>query len=135
MKIIKAFPPNFSEIAKVFPVKGKQGILYAFGNKLYNPSGITVPAWIMAHEETHERQQSKGSMDVAQWWHLYLRDSYFRFYEELEAHQVEYKAYQQWSDKPSQDYLDLLAKRLSSPLYQLPISYEEAKRRISDGGH
>lgn len=137
MKVIKAFPPNWIEIAKVFPVKGKQGILYAYGDRLYNPSGVTVTPWIMAHEEVHGRRQlgeeGDETMDVVRWWDNYLAYEDFRFNEELLAHQAEYKTYRIMNGaRLTNSYLDLMAKRLSSPLYGSMVSYEEALRRIKE---
>lgn len=129
MKVIKAFPPIWPEIAKVFPVKGRQGILYAYGTRLFNPSGITIPWWLMEHEKTHCRQQmaiaAPGGPDmerfrVDSWWHLYLTDPTFRLQQELEAHIIEFSAYQaahpgEWHSNDA--YLDMISKRLASPLY------------------
>lgn len=132
MKIIKGFPPNWPDIAKAFPqIKGRQGILYAFGDVLYNPSGIIVPPWLVKHEEVHsERQQDEG-MSPLRWWDNYLYYDDFRLREEILAHQAEWKSY----SGPYRDrYLGQMAERLSGPLYRNLIGYEQAVKEITNGG-
>lgn len=133
MKVIKAYPPNFATLAKAFPIKGRPGILYAFGDKLYNPSGVKVTPWIMAHEMVHgERQQDEG-MYLEKWWDEYINYPDFRLKEELLAHRAEWKEYQKYVTAGG-TYLDAISTRLSSPLYGSLLSFEEAKRRIANGG-
>ncbi len=142
MKVIKAFPPNWIEIAKVFPVKGVPGILYAYGDRIYNPSGVKITPWIMAHESIHGEQQKDMSSylsyanQVENWWEKYLLDPGFRLAQELPAHRaewLEYKHVMHVMGDVSNGYLDLIAKRLSSPLYGNLLSYDEAKERILNG--
>lgn len=116
--MIKAFPPNFSAIANVFPVKGKQGILYAYGHTLYNPSGVPVSPWIAAHEAIHmARQEAQG---VEAWWRAYLHQPAFRLDEEALAHRAEWLSFSKEGPQNLKDqarYLDAMSTRLSSPLY------------------
>lgn len=139
MKVIRAFPPNWPEIAKHFPVKGKQGILYAYGDRLYNPSGVQVTPWIMAHEMEHGRRQEDEGQSVRRWWDEYLNYPDFRLKEEVYAHHKEWESYRQTFtlEKNQNSYLAMMAKRLSSPLYDLGITLEDAARRIvqNDGSN
>lgn len=140
MKIIRAYPPNFSDIAKAFPfIKGRPGILFAWGDRIYNPSGVTIDYPLMRHEETHGlRQQSCkvtaycGPEQVAVWWGAYLSDPKFRLDEELAAHRTEFEAYKSRmpNERDQEMYLTLLSQRLSSKLYGSLITEFEAKRRI-----
>jgi len=137
MKIITAYPPNFSVLAKRFPIKGKQGILYAWGDRIYNPSGITIPPWLKAHEGVHgERQGGMCDMGLcwttpAVWWDLYIHDAEFRLREEVLAHRVEWEAYpREVSIENHQKYLDQMAERLSGPIYGDLISKREAIEMI-----
>lgn len=135
MKIIKAYPPNWTELTKHFPIKGKQGILYAWGDTLYNPNGVPVTPWIMAHEEVHGWRQNHGWTAVDKWWERYVNDNAFRFTEELDAHKEEWRQFA-WAheiERTRLSYLDLISKRLSSPLYGSLVSYDEAKRLIVEG--
>lgn len=134
MHIIKSFPPNFKAIATRFPVKGKPGILYAYGNTLYNPSGVPVEPWIKAHEAIHmSRQEAYG---VDRWWNDYINNDQMRLYEELLAHRAEYLSYEEWfpnNPKRLAKYLEtVLVPRLSSPLYGSLISPANARRLIGD---
>ena len=119
MRIIKAFPPNYNQIVKVFPyIKGRPGILFAWGDRLYNPSGVEVPSYLMAHEKEHGRQQTREGWTTKDWWDAYMHDPNFRLGEELLAHIAEYNAYRRdHSDKDTERYLSTIAERLSSPLY------------------
>lgn len=135
MRVIKAYPPNFAALAKHFPIKGKQGILYAFGDTLYNPSGVKVTPWIMAHEEVHGMRQQDEGMFLDRWWDEYISYPDFRLKEELLAHQAEMRMFQAHNSGFGVwvHYLNNIATRLSSPLYGSLLSFEEAKRRIADG--
>lgn len=138
MRVIKAYPPNFSTLAKAFPIKGRPGILYAYGDTLYNPSGVKVTPWIMAHEEVHGMRQEDEGMSLDRWWDEYINYPDFRLKEELLAHQAEWKSFKaEHVYDPGVfrvlGYLDTISTRLSSPLYGSLLSFEEAKRKISDG--
>lgn len=42
--IVKARPPLFEEIAAAFPiVLTHKGIIYAWGDRIYNPDAISIP--------------------------------------------------------------------------------------------
>jgi len=128
MKIITAYPPNFTKIARAFPVKGKPGILYSWGDRIYNPSGISIPPWLIAHEEIHGQQQETPG--VERWWDNYLDDTQFRLEQEVEAHRREY----QWIADPEhhlephvqERYLFQMAERLASPLYGYLVTLDHA---------
>lgn len=131
-RIIKAFPPNFSSIAKVFPVKGKQGIVYAYGDTIYNPSGKPLPPWIVAHEEVHLKQQSFHQLET-KWWAAYIVSPQFRLAMEIEAHIVEWNTYKHANGLTMEvtRYLDQMATRLSGPLYGNMLSYADAIKEIT----
>lgn len=143
MKVIRAFPPNFAAIAKAFPyVKGRQGIMYAWGDTIYNPSGVAVTPWVKDHEEVHGKRQCELGlrgmpMDcnkaAAIWWNLYLSEPDFRLEEELLAHQAEYLSYTKHNSGGYGSYLDTVAHRLSSALYGNLISFNEARELIENG--
>lgn len=138
MKILKAYPPNFTEIKAAFPaVVGRQGVLYSWGDKVYNPSGITVPEWLMRHEAVHFKQQQElaGPHEalegaVRKWWDLYIRSMAFRLLMEIPAHQVEYRAYTALNKDKKKRYLNDIASRLSGPLYGYMLTHDEAVKEI-----
>ncbi len=123
-KIVKGYPPNYAEIAKRFPsVRGRQGVLFTYGDVIYNPSGGEVPIWLVAHEHVHVHQQHRHlltrQLNPVIWWHLYITNNEFRFEQELEAHKVELVEYanHERSQHRRERYLDRVASRLASPLY------------------
>lgn len=134
MKIDIAFPPNFAEIVKVFPMAkdaATRGIYFCYGNTIYNPAGRSMPIELIAHEATHAIQQE--ATGITQWWEQYLHDTEFRFYQELEAHRVEYEKY--IKDHPGRHfrrgYQQSVAERLSGPLYNHCVPKDRAMRLIS----
>lgn len=132
MRIVRAFPPNFKRLIEHFPIQGKPGILYAFGDVLYNPSGVKIPKWVMRHEEVHGKQQNIDG--VADWWDRYILNPAFRLDEELLAHRAEWQSYQGYfkAKHARNTYLHKIAVRLSSPLYGNLIDYDRAVKEISD---
>lgn len=135
MRIIKAYPPIWSKIAARFPyIKGKQGILYAWGDRLFNPSGIKIGPAVIAHEEVHGERQCGdciGSDRIYEWWDRYLNDDAFRLDEEVRAHHAEWAVLAMAG--AGWDTLEALARRLSSPLYGNMIGIEEARMEIING--
>lgn len=132
MRIIRGYPPNFSRIIDRFPfVSGRHGLLFAYGDVLYNPGGGLVTPSLMAHEMAHADQQER--MGRERWWFTYLESTAFRFDEELLAHRVEYASFCETFSNPGtrSSYLRRVADRLSSPLYELNVSSHEAARLIS----
>lgn len=89
MNIVIAYPPNIAEIRTRFRLPPGAGIIFAYGDTIYNPDGISISPFLLAHEQTHQRQQG---CDPAGWWHRYLADLPWRLDQELEAHRVEYRA-------------------------------------------
>jgi hypothetical protein len=130
MDIVNEFPPNIDDIKKVFPITGKE--IFAYGNTIYNPTGVALPPWLIAHEEVHQAQQAG---DPAWWWGHYLDDPQFRFEQELEAHIEEYRVFcTAPSDRTGRRlYLRNIARRLSSPMYGNMVSYDKARRLIKQG--
>lgn len=128
MEIIVDRPPIYDRAAKVFPLQGRE--IFAYGDKIYNPGGFDVPAWLVAHEEVHSLQQAG---DPEGWWEQYLVDGEFRFHMELAAHQREYRSYCEHNRDRNKrlHYRRLVAKKLSAPLYGNMISRFDAMRRIT----
>lgn len=127
MKIVVGKPPVWDRADKAFDLTGDE--IFAWGNTIYNPSGNWLPPWLIEHEKVHRAQQGE---DVEGWWDVYLTDPQFRLEQEMEAHQVEYKAYCKRFKSRDQRvlYLDMIAGRLASPMYGNVISKQEAVMRI-----
>jgi len=117
LKIEIAKPPLFDRIAVVFPQASSPGVIFAWGDTIYNPSGVDIPRFLHAHEEVHgSRQRLNG---VEKWWEAYLSDPEFRYVEELKAHVAEYRAQVPLVHDRNQraKLLQATALRLTAPLY------------------
>lgn len=87
MKIIRDYPPNYNEIKAAFPgIVGLNGVLFSWGVSIYNPSNVTIPQHLIAHESVHGARQIG---DIEGWWHHYIDDRDFRLAEEVLAHRRE----------------------------------------------
>lgn len=129
MKIVKDYPPNIEQIKKV--LEPAKGALFTYGDTLYcptNPELIDIP--LMAHEETHSRQQEV--MGVDKWWGKYLEDVDFRLSQEIEAYKVQYREAKKFIKDRNvlSDFLRNLASALSSPMYGGVVGVSEAMRLI-----
>lgn len=131
------FPPNYDKIRRAFPTQGRPGILYAYGDIIYNPSGVNIPPWVEVHEAVHGERQQQGvacaglclcNGGITEWWDRYIADKDFRLVEEILAHNAEWKAY---SGPYRDNYLGHMAERLSGDLYGNLISYEDAVKEIT----
>lgn len=133
-KVIKAFPPNFTSLTKAFPqIKGRagQGIIFAYGDRIYNPSGRPLGQHILAHENEHcQRQNAQG---VGSWWDAYMVNPQFRLAEEVLAHRIEWDTYQKYVTRlaDQEDYLKTMVERLSGPLYGYLVTKAEAFNLIT----
>lgn len=132
--IILERPPNFEEILKAFPDADKPGVIFAFGKNVFNPSGVSIPTALLAHESVHQYRQG---LTPEKWWGLYLVDNDFRYNEELEAHVAEYDAQAPQLDRNYRAKLLMAtAHRLIAPLYNyqpprtLQLAMRDLKARI-----
>lgn len=136
MSIVVGDPPNLAEIAAVFPTvstRFQRGIIFCYGDVIYNPCGRPIPRELLAHEATHSMQQAEVGLQA--WWRDYLDQPYWRFEWELEAHQIEYESYcsQGYGRAYRRRYLAMEAERLSGALYGRLLKKDEAKRLIKGG--
>lgn len=149
MLVVRARPPMYEEIVKVFPEATGEGVIFSWGRVIYNPTSAVITQALHEHECIHSVQQiglldphrdPRGPMpdeearareDVAirEWWKRYLVDAVFRLEQELPAHIAEYRAYRKRHGDPHKvaRYLDQVAHKLSSPLYGGIISVREAR--------
>lgn len=80
-------PPNFERIRAAFPNAVRRGVLFAYGEDIYNPSSVPVSRALLAHEYRHCARQFQR---VDAWWDKYIEDPEFRYNEELIAHADEF---------------------------------------------
>ena len=78
MNITVGFPPNYDEIVKHFPVKGKESVVFTYGDTMYLPYGGTPSPDLIKHEMTHTHQQKKIVGGAEAWWKKYMEDAEFR---------------------------------------------------------
>ena len=127
MKIAFSYPPNFRKIVKVFPAARGHGVIYTYGDTIFNPGRVDIPPSLLAHEEVHSKRQGTNPDIIEEWWNRYLVDKQFRFDEELLAHQEEFRWYINSSLKEKRVALNYIARRLSSPLYGKLTDIKQAK--------
>lgn len=126
MQIIKDYPPNIDKIRAKFQLIS--GVIFAYGDILYNPDGEEIKDHLLIHEETHMRQQGN---DPESWWDRYIEDGAFRLSQEVEAYKNQYKFFRRNSTRSkTSDLLNRIASDLSSPLYGNIIEFKEAKEAI-----
>lgn len=122
-------PPIYDRIAQVFDVEGKS-ILYAWGDRIYNPGGIIIPKELISHERIHGERQGTDEASVLAWWDRYLVDAEFRFNEELPAHREEYLSLAKRHRDKQMLYLQYVGEKLASSLYGNMVTVEQAKDAI-----
>lgn len=132
MKIITKKPPNFDAIVAVFPSAAMPGVIFTFGNAIYNPSGAHICNALLAHEEVHARRQTTATAKIEAWWERYLVDGYFRIAEELPAHQAEFRAAcGQIKDRNKRGMICVkIAQRLAGPLYGNMMTFSQAMKAV-----
>jgi len=155
MIVLRDIPPNFAEIASVFPEvrnmlkpTDREVVHFSWGRIIYNPSGHSISRHIHQHELVHSEQQlgaeafrspanpyrtSEESQaedaGIRAWWSRYLVDVEFRLDQEWPAHLVELQAYRKRHGEPGKRaaYVDAVAAKLSGPLYGGIISFQNAR--------
>lgn len=133
-------PPLFDEICRTFPLVNRPGVIFAWGNTIYNPSGITIGPELMAHESVHGARQLDQMRELGDdneavegWWHRYLSDPDFRLVEEVHAHVAEYAVVSVGRGRNERRaLLTYVARRLTDPLYGYKpgLTIEHAKRLL-----
>lgn len=136
LKIINGeYPPNIADIQRVFPLAmRKVGVVFSYGNAIYNPSGQKIPLAIVEHEHVHAVRQREHQGGVEGWWAEYLRDPQFRLMEELLAHRAEYRSYIETAPnrKMRRASLKVVAQKLAAPLYGGLINVKTAEKWIEE---
>lgn len=128
--IIVGIPPNYAAIKARFPECERHGVIFSYGDTIFNPSGVSIPREVMVHEATHGlRQEAQG---VEEWWKRYLAEPLFCLDEEIYAHHSEYRAAIKRHGPRPRD-LRRIAERLSGPLYGNLLTFEQAKHAILTG--
>lgn len=129
MIIVRGFPPIYEEAAKRFNIRGRK-VVFAWGDKIYDPFDANIGPDLEVHEAVHgEQQKAIGGPEI--WWHKYFIDANFRLEQEIQAYRAQYKFFcKQYRDRNQQtQFLSRIAGDLST-MYDLPITRAEAMHRI-----
>jgi hypothetical protein len=134
MQIVQTFPPNIEQLKKFFPINAETHPIFTYGETIHAPYHEHIPPDIIEHEQFHIKQQKLfTSPDV--WWNKYILDKSFRCIQEVEAYAHQYQwIKKQASNKVAKEALFEMASNLSSPLYQLDITHNEAEVAIKRYG-
>lgn len=126
---VRAFPPNYAEIIDAFPHVAKaKGPIFCYGTTVYYTGPEKPDHALMRHEAVHSNRQGA---DPKGWWDRYLRDTQFRFIEELLAHRVEWQAYEGCGRSERRFMKRQIAERLSGPLYGRMVRYNVASMLLT----
>ena len=129
MQVVRDYPPLFDEIDRRFRVRGK-GVIFAWGDRIYNPRGVDIPPSLIAHEAVHGARQGR---DIVGWWRRYIEDGEFRLAEEIPAHQAEYAVLIRDANRQARrGACREVARRLASPLYGGLLSRQTAERLLRE---
>lgn len=127
---IKGHPPNIDAIVEVFPLAAKPGVIFAYGDRIYVPSGNILPPELVAHETVHCRRQQQRGVEI--WWHAYLLDPIFRYKEELLAHAAELQCLIAQDPSGKRRHLLHIAKKLAAPLYRMGATRDQARKDLKE---
>lgn len=131
MRIVIGHPPNYRAIVSQFPGARGHGTLFCYGSTIFNPSNVKLTPADIAHESAHAARQAERGRE--EWWRRYLAEPQFRFEEELVAHRAEYAcALERLKGNRLDDYVSMMANRLSGLLYGRMVSREEALALITN---
>jgi len=128
VEVVNDWPPNIDESRAVLPVTSRN--IFAYENKIFNPSGVKLPQELHAHEAVHFKQQAV--IGVEAWWVSFLGDVDFRLAQEIPAHKAEYRAFCKYNRDRNEQARKLreLGTRLAAPMYGGIITANEAMKRI-----
>lgn len=128
MKIVEAYPPNFKEIVEVIPGALQTGIVFTYGDTIYNPSKADVEDHLEAHESVHVEQQKDGA---EAWWTEYLKNPKFRLEQEIEAYRAQYKmVYKTYGRQNAAFLLKQISDDLSGTMYGNLLTRKQARKEI-----
>jgi hypothetical protein len=132
MKIVISKPPIYNECVKAFGIDKRKGVVFTFGDVLYNPDNVIIPDHLLVHESTHAEQQKHDETVAKLWWKRYIEDPQWRIGQEVEAYKNQYHFIcERVKDKNARfRFLHMLCIDLASPMYGSSISYTYAMRRI-----
>lgn len=82
----------YEKARDMFGVDFRKGAVFTVGNTIHSEHWPISPD-LYEHEKTHVIQQDGYEGGFTQWWDRYFEDPYFRYTQEVEAYQNQYKFY------------------------------------------
>ncbi len=124
-EIIQDYPPLYNRMARAFNLHPNDGVIFSWGDRIYNPSDQAIPPQLVEHDAVHGERQlcfiagcQASEANIRAWWREYIKSWEFRLNEEIPAHRAEY----QWlmangNRRERRAALKRTAARLAAPLY------------------
>lgn len=131
--IKRQYPPNIQAIWCLIPESRRNGVIFAYGDKIFVPSGNDISHHLKVHEAVHCIRQKEIGVEF--WWDKYLTDWRFRYHEELMAHRAEYLSMVRGNPNRNarRAALKIVAQRLASPLYGCGGGWKKCADDILEG--
>ena len=120
----------YNRAVKQFGVSFDDGTIFTIGDTIYSRGELSDN--LIVHERTHIKQQKEYG--VKEWWDRYFEDEKFRFEQEVEAYQNQYKHFNEtcMSSNKIDELLRLCALCLSGSMYGNLCGYGEALKLIKN---
>lgn len=85
-------PPQgiYEKAREMFGADFRAGVVFTVGDTIH-AMRFQIPDDLMVHERTHVLQQINYPGGPQAWWERYFEDIYFRFNQEMEAYNNQYK--------------------------------------------
>lgn len=142
IKVTTEKPPNFDAVVKHFSLTPDQtkSIVFTYGDTIYNAPDHGIADHLLVHETEHVRQQANLATKILgknsgakAWWKQVLGDPVFRYEQELEAYQAQYKYFcSKVKDRNTRTrFAWSLATDLAGPMYGKCVTHSVAFRAIS----
>lgn len=133
-RVVNERPPIYDAIIARFG-RVPRGTVFAWSGVVYDPdgNGRALPAHLLAHEETHFRQQASAG-GAAAWWERYLSDDRFRLEQEIEAYREQWHAIRdsEHDRHARRRLLAAIVRDLASGMYGRFLTKEQARRLITE---
>jgi len=127
------YPPIYWKVHEKWGVRWGDGkVVMVYGNTIHQSFGEAMDEDLLVHEIVHIKQHAAYPGGPAAWWERYLDDQDFRLSQEIEAYRKQYEwSKEHLNSKTRKDILNHCAATLSSHLYGNMVTYEEAKKLIT----
>lgn len=127
-------PEIYYALRDAFGADWEKGLVITYGDTIYSKTpGQFMSADLIAHEETHIRQQTE--MGAEAWYKKYIEYPAFRLSQEIEAYKVQVKYLRDNTENMTRPErrkrIAFMAKILSGGNYGNMITYDHAFKEIT----